>query len=279
MFTPPTAQNIVYMLIAGPFSTWPPIAGAALTWLGSRWPSRLHRDCVGGGVVSSYRRCTKGNLGLLAAGVACRRCRCDPDGRLTESLVSAGRTVSKKSIVPGIVSGVLMGSGPFVTRAMTHRKSARTYKRRRVPHPGALLSCLIRNVLLHEERVGEPVSFSATSAGRLSGHVLVCCADSSGAWHGFQLVAGQLYRRGISYAIGQSAPMVAALWGVLAWKEFNGSGSRLKYFWFMFVFYALRPAVAMPTDSLKSDLARPTRMPLGSTDRRQFLEAIATVGA
>jgi glucose uptake protein len=34
--------------------------------------------------------------------------------------------------------------------------------------------------------------------------------------------------------------MVAALWGVLAWREFKGSGSRAKIFLvFMFVFYAL----------------------------------------
>jgi glucose uptake protein len=42
----------------------------------------------------------------------------------------------------------------------------------------------------------------------------------------------------ISYAIGQSAPMVAALWGVLAWKEFEGAGSKAKmYLSLMFVFY------------------------------------------
>jgi glucose uptake protein len=42
----------------------------------------------------------------------------------------------------------------------------------------------------------------------------------------------------IAYAIGQSAPMVAALWGLLAWKEFTGSGARAKlYLTLMFVFY------------------------------------------
>jgi glucose uptake protein len=44
----------------------------------------------------------------------------------------------------------------------------------------------------------------------------------------------------ISYAIGQSAPMVAALWGIFAWKEFDGSGSKAKiYLLLMFVFYGL----------------------------------------
>jgi hypothetical protein len=44
----------------------------------------------------------------------------------------------------------------------------------------------------------------------------------------------------ISCAIGQSAPMVAALWGILAWKEFDDSGLRAKaYLALMFVFYGL----------------------------------------
>ena len=44
----------------------------------------------------------------------------------------------------------------------------------------------------------------------------------------------------ISYAIGQSAPMVAALWGVLAWKEFQGANRQAKAFLaFMFLFYIL----------------------------------------
>jgi glucose uptake protein len=32
----------------------------------------------------------------------------------------------------------------------------------------------------------------------------------------------------ISYAIGQGATMVSALWGVLVWKEFAGADTRAK---------------------------------------------------
>ena len=56
----------------------------------------------------------------------------------------------------------------------------------------------------------------------------------------FNLVAASFTGVAISYAIGQSAPMVAALWGVFAWKEFAGAGSRAKlYLALMFVFYGL----------------------------------------
>ena len=56
----------------------------------------------------------------------------------------------------------------------------------------------------------------------------------------FNLVAAHFTGVAISYAIGQSAPMVAALWGVLAWKEFRGA-NRQAYVYLagMFVFYLL----------------------------------------
>ena len=39
--------------------------------------------------------------------------------------------------------------------------------------------------------------------------------------------------------MGQSAPMVAALWGVFVWNEFEGASSKTKmYLAAMFVFYA-----------------------------------------
>jgi glucose uptake protein len=54
------------------------------------------------------------------------------------------------------------------------------------------------------------------------------------------LVAGKTTTFAVSYAIGQSAPMVAALWGLFVWKEFAGAGSRAKiYLGLMFAFYIL----------------------------------------
>jgi glucose uptake protein len=56
----------------------------------------------------------------------------------------------------------------------------------------------------------------------------------------FNLVASRFTGVAISYAIGQSAPMVAALWGVFAWKEFAGAPGKAKaYLFMMFVSYCL----------------------------------------
>src|SRR5882724_8336785 len=195
------------------------------------------------GVISSYVLQPRGNALLLAAGVICAVVAVVLDGKAYGSLASTGRVVSKKSIVTCIVSGVLMGLwAPFVAHAMTTGNPLGPYSIAVFLTLGALLSCLIWNVyFMRKPLVGEPVSFSGYFSGSPSGHVLGLLGGFIwGLGMVFNLVAASFTGVAISYAIGQSAPMVAALWGVLAWKEFNGSGSRAKIFLvFMFVFYAL----------------------------------------
>jgi glucose uptake protein len=193
------------------------------------------------GVVSSYILQPKGNLVLLAIGVVCAVIAVIMDGKAYGSLPIAGGAVSKKSIVTCIVSGVLMGLwAPFVARGMTHGNPLGPYSIAVFLTLGALLSCSIWNVyFMKKPLVGEPVDFSGYFKGPAAGHVLGLLGGAIwGTGMVFNLVAASFTGVAISYAIGQSAPMVAALWGVFAWKEFAGAGSRAKlYLAGMFVFY------------------------------------------
>ena len=195
------------------------------------------------GVVSSYALQPRGNLALLAAGVLCAVFAVIMDGKAYGNLASAGRSVSKKGITTCVVSGVLMGLwAPFVTHAMTKGNVLGPYSVAVFLTLGALLSCAVWNVyFMKKPLVGEPVSFSGFFQGPISGHMLgVLGGCIWGTGMVFNLVAASFTGVAISYAIGQSAPMVAALWGVLAWKEFEGAGSRAQmYLGFMFAFYAL----------------------------------------
>jgi glucose uptake protein len=131
---------------------------------------------------------------------------------------------------------------PFLTRAMTTGNSLGPYSAVVFLTLGALLSCFIWNLyFMKHPLVGEPVSFSGFFRGPASGHLLGLLGGFIwGTGTVFNMVAAALTGVAISYSIGQSAPMVAALWGVLAWKEFAGAGSRSKlYLVLMFVFYGL----------------------------------------
>src|SRR5271168_530983 len=195
------------------------------------------------GTVLSYALQPRGNASLLALGVASAFIAVLLDGKAYGSLASAGRSVSKKSLVTCVVSGILMGLwAPFMTHAMTRGNPLGPYSAAVFLTLGALLSCFIWNIyFMKHPLVGEPVSFSGFFRGPASGHLLGLFGGCIwGIGTVFNLVAASFTGVAISYAIGQSAPMVAALWGVLAWKEFRGApGKAFAYLAFMFLFYAL----------------------------------------
>ncbi len=237
------AENIYYALGAGAIFNLANlllVAAIDMAGLAVAFPIAIGIALVVG-VVSSYILQPKGNLGLLAAGVACAVMAVILDGKAYGSLASSGRSVSKKSVVTCVVSGVLMGLwAPLVTHAATHGSPLGPYAVAVFLTLGALLSCSVWNIyFMKRPLVGEPVSFSGFFQGPISGHVLGLLGGVIwGTGMVFNLVAAHFAGEAISYAIGQSAPMVAALWGVLAWKEFQGAGSKAKlYLGLMFVFY------------------------------------------
>jgi glucose uptake protein len=195
------------------------------------------------GTVLSYSLQPKGNAMFLAAGVACALIAVILDGNAYGSLAGSGRSVSRKSIVVCIVSGVLMGLwNPFVAYGATRGNALTPYSSVVFLTLGALLSCFIWNLyFMKKPLVGDPVSFSGFFRGPASGHFLGLIGGCIwGVGTVFNVVAGKATGFAISYAIGQSAPMVAALWGVFAWKEFAGAPGKAKlYLFLMFVFYCL----------------------------------------
>ena len=238
-------SNIVYALIGGAWFNLANlllVAAIDMAGLAVAFPIAIGIALVVG-VVLSYSLQPKGSPLLLAAGVACALLAVILDGKAYGSLTAAGRTVSRKSVITCIVSGVLMGLwAPFVTHAMTTGHALGPYSVAVFLTLGALLSCFVWNLyFMKHPLVGEPVSFGGFFRGPASGHLLGLLGGFIwGTGTVFNLVAASFTGVAISYAIGQSAPMVAALWGILAWKEFEGSGSRAKlYLALMFVFYGL----------------------------------------
>ena len=242
-------SNIVYALVGGALFNLANlllVAAIDMAGLAVAFPIAIGIALVVG-VVLSYALQPKGNAGFLALGVACALVAVILDGKAYGTMASSGRTVSRKSIITCIVSGVLMGLwAPFMTHAMTTGNTLGPYSAAVFLTLGALLSCFIWNIyFMKHPLVGEPVSFSGFFSGPASGHMLgILGGVIWGVGTVFNLVAANFTGVAISYAIGQSAPMVAALWGIFVWKEFKGSGSSAKfYLGLMFVFYALAIAL------------------------------------
>ena len=165
------------------------------------------------GVISSYAIQPKGNAAL-----ACDRrdLRFYRGRSSTERPTAAWRSPAarsrKKSIIVCIVSGVLMGLVGSLRRhgAMTNGNTLGPYSVAVFLTLGALLSCLIWNIyFMKKPLVGEPVSFAGFFSGPVSGHAArIASADSSGAPAWCSTSSPEIHGVAISYAIGQSAPMV-----------------------------------------------------------------------
>jgi len=241
-----STSNVIYALVGGAIFNLANlllVAAIDMAGLAVAFPISIGIALVVGTVLS-YALQPKGNAALLGLGVICALVAVILDGKAYGSLARAEKSISRKSVIVCIVSGILMGLwAPFLTRAMTSGEGTLgPYSAVIFLTLGALLSCFIWNLyFMKHPLVGEPVSFSGFFRGPVSGHMLGILGGLIwGTGTVFNMVAASLTGVAISYAVGQSAPMVAALWGVFVWKEFAGAGSRAKmYLAGMFVFYCL----------------------------------------
>ena len=131
---------------------------------------------------------------------------------------------------------------PFVTRALTTGHVLGPYSIAVFFTLGALLCCFVVNVyFMKKPLVGAPVQFSDFFRATGRDHLLGLLGGFIwGTGTVFNFVAASYTGVAISYAIGQSAPMVAALWGLFVWREFAGSGGKAnKYLALMFICYIL----------------------------------------
>lgn len=238
-------SNIVLALVGGfifNIANLLLVAGIEMAGLAVAFPLSIGIALIEG-VVLSYALQPKGDPWLLGTGVGLAVVAVIAVGKAYGSLSAGNVSASGKSIVVCVVSGVLMGAfAPFVTRALTAGHPLTPYGIAVFFTTGALLCCFVVNIyFMKRPLVGEPVDFSGYFRQRAGDHLLGLFGGAVwGTGTVFNFVAAGFVGVAISYAIGQAAPMVAALWGVLVWKEFRGANGAAKaYLTATFVFYLL----------------------------------------
>jgi glucose uptake protein len=238
------SANLVYALVAGfifNIANLLLVAGIDIAGLAIAFPISIGIAVVEG-VVLSYALQPRGNALYLAAGVALAVAAIICDALAYGSLGSSGqgRRASRKGIIVNVVSGLLMGAfAPFVTKAMTTGHPLTPYSVASLFCLGALVCCFFVNIyFMRRPLVGEPVNFSGFWTASGTNHALGLVGGIIwGLGTSFNFVAANKLGVPIAYAIGQSAPMIAALWGVLVWKEF--AGARRKPWVYLTLMFAL----------------------------------------
>lgn len=190
------------------------------------------------GVIINYMGAPKGDPTLLFLGVALIVVAIVCNGIASGRMNKGGEESSsnRKGIILSMVAGVLMAFFyRFVAKAMDLDNFEQPTPGMLTPYSaifvfsiGVLLSNFIFNTLvMRRPFVGEPVAYSEYFKGSFSTHLVgmlggcIWCLGTA-----FSYIAAGKAGAAISYALGQGAPMIAAIWGVFIWKEFKGSDKK-----------------------------------------------------
>ena len=187
------------------------------------------------GVFINYFGAPKGDPVILFMGVTLIVIAIILNG-LASGKVSTGteeNKAKKKGVFIAICAGILMSFFyRFVASTMDLNNLEKPMQGMLTPYGaffifslGILGSNFIFNtVVMKKPFIGEPVSYSQYFKGNLSTHsVGVLGGIIWGVGTVLSYIAAGKAGPAISYALGQGAPMIAALWGVFIWKEFKGA--------------------------------------------------------
>lgn len=190
------------------------------------------------GVIVNYISNPQGNPVLIFGGVALIALAILLNARAYQKLqTNSSEGVSKKGLILSVVSGCLMGlfykyvAGSMVTNF-------------NVPEPGKLTpytalvffavgivisSFLFNSIQMKRPFVGSPVSFGDYFKGKGKDHLVGILGGA--IWSvgmSLSIIASGKAGPAISYGLGQGATVVAALWGIYVWKEFDKAPSGTK---------------------------------------------------
>ena len=191
------------------------------------------------GVIINYIGAPKGNPAILFIGVALIVVAIICNGIASARAVKTGSGVrasgrqNVKGLALAVIAGILMSFFyRFVARAMDLESFDNPASGMLTPYTaifvfstGVLLSNFVFNTLVMKYpftggRVHYREYFTGSFPTHLTGMLggAIWCLGTA-----FSYIASGQAGAAISYALGQGAPMIAAVWGVFIWKEFKGA--------------------------------------------------------
>lgn len=187
------------------------------------------------GVVINYLGVPAGNPLLLFGGIVlivlAIICNGVASGK-TSMAKGEAASANKKGIVLALLAGVLMSLFfRFVVKGMDMENFKSPQAGMFTPYSaififslGVLVSNVVFNtIVMKYPFVGSPVSYREYFKGSAGTHLTGMLGGAIWALgSAFSYIASGQAGPAISYALGQGAPMIAAIWGVFIWKEYKG---------------------------------------------------------
>ena len=182
----------------------------------------------------------KTNLVLLAIGVALVVAAVVLNGIASGKKgddTKISKADQRKGVILALIAGLVMSFfSSFVMKAMDLNDFANMEPGKVGPYTAIVifaLSVLVSHfvfgpIIMKKPFVGEPVKFSEFFKGSSKTHIVgmlggaIWCLGTALSY----ITAGKA-GAAVSYALGQGAPMIAAIWGVFIWKEFKGADKKV----------------------------------------------------
>lgn len=207
------------------------VAAIAIAGLAVAFPIGIGLALVIGAVLN-YVVTPKGNPLLLFGGIllVCVAILLDA---LAYREIAQDAKATTKGIIVSLLSGVLIGAFyPLIAKALQGENHLGPYAVFLMFALGILLCTLPVNYLfMRRPMVGSPVTVGDYFQGAGSVHFWGIVGGTIwgvGTVSNFVASYAQMVGPATSYALGQGATMVSAIWGVFVWKEFKGAGSDAK---------------------------------------------------
>ena len=246
----PKRQMVVAFFAGGVFNlaNMLLVAAISLTGLAVAFPVGIGLALVIG-VILNHILAPAGNVALLFGGAAVVVLAIIVDALAYRAHAEATGTAGKfstRGLILSLVSGVLMGLFyPMVQFARSTEIGLGPYAVAAIFALGVLVSTFIFNLYFMNLPVqGKPIPLTAYWKGTRRDHVLgllggiIWCAGAVANFVASSAPPEVNVGPAMSYAMGQGATMISALWGVFVWKEFAGAGARTKlYLTIMFLLF------------------------------------------
>ncbi len=202
------------------------------------------------GVIVNYSASQKGDPVFLFIGVALVAVAIVINAIAYRKTSTANQQVSTKGIIISLVAGVLMSFFyRFIAASMDLDDFSNPAAGKMTPYTavfifsvGIFLSNFIFNTILMKKPLqGSPTGYKEYFKGKFGLHMVgVLGGLIWGIGNSLNLIAAGKAGPAISYGLGQGATLIAALWGVFIWKEFQqapkGTNSLITA---MFIFFII----------------------------------------
>jgi glucose uptake protein len=198
------------------------------------------------GVLLNHLISPRGNPLLLFGGVLLVALAIIVDAVAYRRRETTRKALGARGIQISLACGILMGSFyPLVTKAITGQNSLGPYAVAFFFALGVAICAVPANYFLMRKPVtgGAPVNMRDYAKSPALWHfwgILGGAVWCTGAVLNFVASHAKIIGPAISYAIGQGATMVSAIWGVFVWKEFaNAPPNARKLIPLMFFFFLI----------------------------------------